>query len=126
MAKLSIQNKKEIITKEMIKTFAKHSKPDIQTAYNKWWMNTRTNGGLRLTPAGYKVLSSMDYDTYKFKVENIMTTRYMILMEKRLQAPYYLNKIAKLNCNLVMFGSEDATMLNLYGGDFKSFIESYR
>lgn len=126
MEKLSTQRKKEAITKAMIGTFAKDSKPNIQTAYNKWWMNTRINGGLRLTSAGFKVLSGMNYSTYKFKVENLITTKHMILMDERLQGPYYLNRKTRLNYNLIMFGSEDATMLNLYGGDFKSFIESYR
>jgi len=125
MAKLSTQIKKEIITNEMINTFAKHSKPDLQTAFNKWWMNTRTNGGLRLTPAGYKVLDSMDYESYIFKVENLMTSRNITLMDKRFQAPYFINKLANKKCNLILFGSEDAVMLNLYGGDFKSFINSY-
>jgi len=125
MARLSTQNKKEIITKAMIGTFATHSKPDLQTAFNKWWMNTRINGGLRLTQSGYKVLSSMEYDSYKFRVENIMTTCNIILMDQRLKSPYYIHKIAKEECNLVMFGSKDATLLNLYGNDFKRFIESY-
>ena len=124
MARLSTQSKKEIITKAMIDTFA--DKPDLQTAFNKWWMNTRTNGGLRLTQTGFKVLSSMDYDTYEFKVDNLLTTRNIVLMDKNLQAPYYLHKISTVKCNLIMFGSEDATLLNLYGGDFKSFIESRR
>ena len=126
MARLSTQSKKEIVTKAMIDTFASDDKPDLQTAFNKWWMNTRTNGGLRLTQTGFKVLSSMDYDTYEFKVDNLLTTRNIVLMDKNLQAPYYLHKISTAKCNLIMFGSEDATLLNLYGGDFKSFIESRR
>ena len=126
MARLSIQSKKEIITKAMIDTLVDDNKLDFQTAFNKWWMNTRNNGGLRLTQAGFKVLSSMDYDTYKFKIENLMTSRNITLMDKNLQAPYYVHKASTVNCDLIMFGSEDATLLNLYGGDFKSFIESRR
>jgi len=126
MKKLSTQNKKLIITKEMINTFAPHSKPDLSTAFTKWWMNTRSDGGMRLTPSGYKVLKSMDYDSYKFKVENLMNNKNLFLMDIKLTAPYYIHKLAKVNCNLVMFGSEDAVLLNLYGGDFKSCIDSIR
>lgn len=126
MRKLSIQNKKLIITKEMINTFTTHDMPDLNTAYTKWWMNTRSDGGMRLTSSGYKVLKSMGYDSYKFKIENLMSNKNLFLMDIKLTAPYYIRKLTKVNCNLIMFGSEDAVLLNLYGGDFKSFIDSTR
>lgn len=107
----------------MIKTFPEKSQYDIRTALIKWWINSTKNGGLRLTNAGFKILTNMNYDNYSFKINNLSTTRNLILMDQNFESPYYINGLGT-SSNLVMFGSKEAAMIKLYG-DFHSFMKIF-
>jgi len=123
MQKLSIQNKKILITSEMLGTFPKKSRHDLRTAFIKWWINSRKNGGLRLTNAGFKILEKMDYSTYSFNVKKLSTTKNLITMDQNFECPYYIDGLGT-ESKLVVFGSKEATMINLYG-DFHLFIKTF-
>ena len=58
----STQNKKLIITNEMLNIYPVDDRYDLRTAFIKWWINSRKSGGLRLTSTGYKVLKKMQYE----------------------------------------------------------------
>ena len=124
MQKLSIQNKKLIITVEMINTFPEQSRYDTRTAFIKWWINSRKSGGVRLTSTGYKLLKKMRYNTYDFSGEKITTSTNLLLMDQNLECPYYIDGIGSIKSNIVIFGSKEATIIKLYG-NFNTFLSTF-
>ena len=45
---------KRQLTEEILKTIPEESRPTIEMASKKWWVNLRDAGGLRLTDLGYE------------------------------------------------------------------------
>ncbi len=91
-----------------------------------WWMNIRTNGGLRLTRDGYTILKSLKLESWEVSVEPSKFDRKMILLlDKKLQAPYYIevNRKSPAMINIIMFSSREAMMATLYG-DLKAFLKN--
>jgi hypothetical protein len=121
MQKLSSQNKKLIITNEMLSTFPKHSRHDLRTAFIKWWINSRKTGGLRLTSTGYKLLLKMRYDSHRFKAKKITTSYNLLTMDQYLECPYYIDGLGRPETNIFIFGAREATIINLYE-NFNSFL----
>lgn len=125
MQKLSITSKKLLITTEMLYTFPEYSRHNLRTAFIKWWINSRKNGGLRLTSTGFKILEKMQYSTYQFNVKKLTTSSNLLLMDQHLECPYYIDGLGARESKITIFGSEEATMITLYG-DFHAFIKTFR
>ena len=122
MQKLSIQHKKLLVTEAMLNTFPK-SKYDLRTAFFKWWINSRRNGGLRLTSAGFNLLKNMEYDTYQFDARNIATASNLITLDQNLECPYYVAGLGAMESKIYVLGSKEATIINLYG-NFNTFLDT--
>jgi hypothetical protein len=125
MQRLSIQNKKLLVTNEMLSTFAVETRYDLRTAFIKWWINSRKNGGLRLTSSGFKILERMQYNTYHFNANKLTTSSNLLLMDQHIECPYYIDGIGAIESKIVIFGSKEATMINLYG-NFNAFLSSIK
>jgi hypothetical protein len=122
--RLSIQNKKLIVTNEMLNTFPENSRYDLRTAFIKWWINSRKTGGMRLTSNGYKLLSKMQYATYRFNVRKPTSPTNLLIMDKHLECPYYIDGLGCVESKIVIFGGAEATIISLYT-DFNSFLKTY-
>ncbi len=118
----STQNKKLIITNEMLNIYPVDNRYDLRTAFIKWWINSRKSGGLRLTSTGYKVLKKMQYETHHFSAEKLSTPNNLITMDKYLACPYYINGLGCVQSSIVIFGGPEATMINLYE-NFNAFLK---
>lgn len=108
----------------MIDTYPENSRYDLRTAFTKWWINSRKNGGMRLTSNGYNLLTEMQYASYPFNVKKLTTPSNLLTMDKNLECPYYIDGIGCIESKIVIFGGREATIINLYG-DFNSFLKTY-
>ncbi len=125
MQKLSISEKKLLVSNEMLKTFPSGTEYNLRTAFIKWWINSGTTGGLRLTSTGYNLLKMMQYDRYHFNAKKLSTSGNLLLMDQNLECPYYIDGIGITKSKRVIFGSKEATMIKLYG-DFNDFLDTFR
>lgn len=125
MPTLSTQNKKLIVTTEMLSTFPSDTEYNLRTAFIKWWINSGATGGLRLTSTGYNLLKKMQYDRYHFTAKKLSTSGNLLLMDQNLECPYYIDGIGITKSKIVIFGSKEATMIKLYG-DFNDFLNTFR
>ena len=107
----------------MLRTFPSSNPYDTRTALIKWWINSRKCGGLRLTTNGYKLLSTMQYTSYIFSAENLTTSCNLLIMDKKLECPYYLDGLGCRESKLHVFGEREATLINLFN-DVNAFIRS--
>jgi hypothetical protein len=90
-----------------------------------WWINIRSTGGLRLTSIGFQILKLLDIESWEVNIDPTKFDRNLILMlDRKLQAPYYIETKKRIPTKLVMFNSKEAMMAGLYG-DLTTFLKSY-
>lgn len=89
-----------------------------------WWYDARPKGGLRLTDAGYSMfVQDLNLHQHVFHVDTcILKPRNLLQLDRYLTCPYYLRR-RRGQYNIVLFGDQEAVMLNLYG-DVERFISS--
>jgi len=113
-------NKKVIVTQEMLNAVPeKHY--DFRTALLKWWINSRRNGGLRLTRSGFGLLDKMDYSSYTFQATHLTTPKNLLTLDKNLECPYYIDGIGGPKSQIILLGGREAMMIKLYG-NFNSYL----
>ena len=58
--------------------------------------------------------------TYKFELPEPLNNKNLLQLERYFQGMYYLQK----NQVIVVFDEQEASMLTLYGGDLKSYLNN--
>jgi len=109
----------------MLRTFPKNHRHDVRTALIKWWINSRKNGGLRLTSTGYKILERMQYEIFQFNVRKLTTPNNLILLDQNLGCPYYIDGLGSIESKIFIFGNMEAMTITLYD-DFHLFLDTFR
>ena len=115
---------KALITQEVLNQLKPTADLDHGIAMQRWWVNLRETGGLRLTDLGREVFSSVvGYESFEFETSaEILTGRNLVSLDRKMSAPYHLQKNRK-TAVLTMFGSREAMMASLYG-DIQKFIDN--
>jgi hypothetical protein len=92
-----------------------------------WWVNLRSEGGMRLTRHGYEILREvLDLESWSFDLAEPnqstgawrarLTKRMILDLDRKLEWPYYLDfDPRKKRARIVFFGSQEAMMASLYG-----------
>ena len=98
----------------------------IEQAYNTWWHNLRKNSGLRLTQAGSLVfLNELKFQHYTYNVDPFsLTSKLMLIMDRKLQQPYYIVTKKLIPVQIIFFGSKEAMLVQLYN-DLNKFLDNY-
>ena len=106
---------KQQYTARLLESLPEDDRPTLEEALQSWWMNFRDGGGMRLTNAGLMAFGTCDLQTYSFDVPPNLpaVARHLLTLDKKLDCPYYI-KIGK-NPQIVLFGSQQAMMLAMYG-----------
>lgn len=116
-------HKRKLTKLFLLAEYPSASQKEIDMHYLSWWHNIRDDGGLRLTDKGHDWLSNklvLDSWTFNLKDQNI-TYQTILDMDRHIDCPYWLNR---RGTSIIVFGDEVATILTLYGGDIKLFLES--
>ena len=83
---------------------------------------------MRLTGPGYAVLvQQLELVTYEFDISNPhdLTQRRLLDLDRKLQMPYYIHAVKGIPKKIIMFGSQEAVWIHLYG-DLLQFLDNYR
>ena len=83
---------------------------------------------MRLTGPGYAVLvQQLDLVTYEFDIPNPLelNQRRLLDLDRKLQMPYYIHAVKGIPKKIIMFGSQEAVWVNLYG-NLQQFLDNYR
>ena len=84
-----------------------------------WWKNNRDkdSGGLRLTEAGFDVLTEIDlqHTTYHIQEMSLIYPSYYHL-DKFIDCPYYLT-----NRSIIVTNEKKAVELTLFSGDLRKY-----
>lgn len=112
---------KQAITQRILEGLPENDRPTFDEALQSWWMNFRDGGGMRLTQHGFLAISTFDIETYTFDVPPGLPAKpgQLLTLDRKLDCPYFI-KLGK-KPQLIVFGSQQATMLALYG-DLEKFL----
>ena len=116
---------KSEITQKIISMSDRLSPIDLDTAMKTWYQNIRPEGGMRLTTYGYKILRTLEIESWSWPwptEKGYIDKKLLLSMDKKLKFPYFINAKTR---EIIFFSSREALMTNLYG-DLKSFLENYR
>jgi len=117
---------KRKLTEELVKQLDPGSGITVKQAMHTWWFNIRKNGGMRLTGPGYAAfVQNLDLVKYEFDISNPhdLNQRRLLVLDRKLQMPYYIHTVKGIPKKIIMFGSKEAVMLNLYG-DLNKFLDT--
>lgn len=109
---------------EYSQQFARLLSIDHHEIMSTWWINLRDQGGLRLTPLGFKTLSEdLEIESYRFTIPVMaLTAKNLLLLDKKITCPYFLER-DKTQIHIVLFGGDQAIMATLYG-DVQRWLDS--
>lgn len=83
---------------------------------------------MRLTTAGFDTfVKKLELEHYSISIDNPMLFNQQVILDldRKLQMPYYIHAVKGIPKTLVLFGSREAVMINLYG-DLKQFLDNYK
>lgn len=128
MSRLSL---KELITKAVLEQLEDNTWT-VEDAMLKWWMNTRKDGGLRLTDMGDLSLryAKIEFFNYDFFIDKGSSWHLFILdMNKKINCPYYIgvNKTEnkKNHPYIRIYDSKVAVLISLYG-NINDYLKSIK
>lgn len=114
-------NWKETYTKIFLKQLGKSTNDMAMKEYLPiWWKNTREkkSGGLRLTDAGFDMLSEIGLATYEIPYPKDMpvTTQVIIFLDQFIDCPYYISPRS-----IHVTNEKKALELSLFSGDLRKY-----
>jgi len=114
-------NWKETYTRLFLKQLDKSTNDTSVAEYLPlWWQNTRnkSQGGLRLTDAGFEVLNQIELAVYEipYPKDVPITTQVIIFLDKFIDCPYYLTNHA-----IWVTNEKKAVELSLFNGDLRKY-----
>jgi hypothetical protein len=115
------------LTKELVELLPDQLKITADEARISWFYNIRNDGGLRLTTFGYETLVKLlKLEHYIYTIPDPLefTKITILLLDRKLQMPYYIISDKKLPVKLVFFSSKEAMLANLYG-NIEKFLDNY-
>lgn len=114
-------NKSEI-TLKLLELWPGPGAPCFNDAMVNWYYNIRINGGLRLTPEGFRVLTQvLDCENWSYTIPDVRKINKQVLldMDRKIRFPYYID--AK-NKSIIFFSSKEAMLVTMYG-DLKRWLD---
>ena len=118
---------KKKLTEELVQHLPDFAKVTTQEAIKLWYYNLRAGGGMRLTKFGYETFTKLlELEEYPFEVDAMtVDSRMIVMLDRRLQHPWYLVFEKKMPKAIVFFSSHEAMLANLYG-NLKQFVDNYK
>lgn len=124
------QTLREVITKAVVDQIEDNTWT-FDEAMDKWWMNIRREGGLRLSEMGDLSFryAKIEFFIYDFSIGRDSSWQLFILdMNNKIKCPYYIgvNKLEKKAQPYIrLYDSKIAMMINLYG-NLNDYLKSVR
>jgi hypothetical protein len=119
---------KKTLTQQLINLLPENQKLSLSEVMTLWWFNLRKNGGMRLTAVGYHAfVKILELEHYEYQiVDPLLFNQQTILdLDRKMQMPYYIHASKGIPKKIVLFGSREAVMLNLYG-NLRQFLDNYK
>lgn len=105
---------------QLTKIFAETlQQPASQLQYHLW-NNPKDLVSLRLSLSGYTILKKNGIQSYLFELNDPLTNRHLLQLERHFPGMYFLFRAQKIT----VYDEQDASMLALMGGDLRGYLEN--
>jgi hypothetical protein len=118
---------KKRLTQELLKLLPEAQRITLTQAIPAWWYNIRKTGGMRLTGIGYQTFVEeleLEHYTYTIKDSVRFTHQNVLALDRKMQMPYYIYTVKQVPKQIILFGSKEAVMINLYS-NLQQFLDNY-
>lgn len=80
------------------------------------WFDARPGYGLRLSELGWQIaVDKLRMEHWDFDIDaSVLVPKNLLILDRQLNCPYYLYRRGR-TMKLILFGSQEAVMANLYG-----------
>ena len=85
-----------------------------------WWRNPTNKKSLRLTHQGLVAFHKFGLKSYEIKIASPISSKHLLQLERLFKEPYYIRGAG----DLVVFGEEDAVMLQLHAGNLAQYLDN--
>lgn len=99
---------------QRVETFLGHALDHDQI--KALWFDSRPGYGLRLSELGWRMaVEKLNMQHWCYNIEpEVLVPRNLLILDRQLSCPYFLQRRGR-TINLMLFGSKEAVMANLYG-----------
>lgn len=113
------------LTEALVANLPEGFEESLALALKTWWVNIRKTGGMRLTDHGFYVFSRvLDLAHYELDIKPAPSNkRVELVLDRKLQSPYYIRIEKRIPISVYMFGSREAVVAQLYG-DLEKFLNN--
>ncbi len=114
------------LTEQLVTQLDPDSGITVPQAMRTWWVNIRKKGGMRLTGPGYDAFTNqLHIARYEWPITDpqAFNQRVILSLDRKLHMPYYISSTKGVPKKIVLFGSQEAVMVNLYG-DLGRWLDS--
>lgn len=111
------QQKNDLIQR-LVDLLPESEKITTDQASVTWFFNIRDNGGLRLTPEGYRILTNvLDLENWRwtFPEPKKFNKKILLEMDRKISFPFFIERKPSAGIGVVFFSSREASMVTLYG-----------
>jgi hypothetical protein len=119
---------KHRLTTDLVELLSDEDRTSVESAMSTWWFNIRKNGGMRLTAVGHDILvKKLQLENYTYSIPDplIFTKKLILKLDRKMQMPYYISATKGIPKKVILFGSREAIMINLYG-NLEQFLDNYK
>lgn len=105
---------------QLTKIFAETLKQPVSQLHYHLWNNPKDTVSLRLSLNGYTILKKNGIQSYLFELNDPLTNKHLLQLERHFPGMYFLFKAQKIT----VYDEQDASMLALMGGDLRGYLEN--
>lgn len=118
---------KQRLTAELVSRLSEDKKISLEQALRTWWFNIRKTGGMRLTTLGHTAfVRDLELEHYEYRIDDplLFNQQTILDLDRKMQMPYFISATKGIPKKIVLFGSKEAVMINLYG-NLQQFLDNY-
>jgi hypothetical protein len=102
----------------------------LSAAFNRWWVNRRTSGGLGLSLAGVEAFNLAEIAHWEheltpreYSTSTPPTAKEILLLDRYIKCPYYFGHKGKIGPIIKIYDGRISGLIYLHGG-IKEYIQS--
>jgi hypothetical protein len=126
-------NIKCIVTEAVLKELPEGKVIPIQSAMSSWWVNFRSDGGMRLTDVGLKAFNNAKIQSYTYDLDidrivdsGLSFSKLLLQCDGKINCPYYIGRLKDNKQPYIrLFDDKIAMLVSLYG-DFYDYLQSVK
>ena len=105
---------------QLTKVFSEILGQPISQLHYNLWNNPKDENSLRLSLQGYNILKKNDIKSYLFELNEPLTNKNLLQLERHFPGMYFLFRAQKIT----VYDEQEASMLTLMDSNLKGYLDN--